>query len=310
MLGRTCLLGSLGQRVLLSKGTESSSSLLCGLTQVRFKFRELDIPKPGAGGSGMQFRRTVHYPEKYTIKPIPTTNLGGRDPKTGRVVVGTLGGGMKHPYLWVDYIRWVPKGSPPLVERVLEIIVEPNRSGHIALVGHDDKLRYIMATENMKKGDLLTTSTELTRIAVRPNEGDAYPVGSLPIGCVVCCVEFMPGRGGFFGRGAGTSCKIQRKIGQHVVVQIPSKREISISQNCMAVVGRISNLIHSSIPIGSANRLRHLGYRPRSGLWQRKSGRHGRKIRRLPPLTDFTKPLQVRPPKTKLTLEEYPYHFE
>jgi len=36
----------------------------------------------------------------------------------GRVVVGTLGGGLKHPYLWVDYKRNVPPGSPPLVERV------------------------------------------------------------------------------------------------------------------------------------------------------------------------------------------------
>jgi large subunit ribosomal protein L2 len=304
MFRKSNLLSLWGQRLLCSSEWQLSSHI-----QVRFKFRELDIPKPGAG-VGQQFRRTVHYPEKYTIKPIPTTNLGGRDPKTGRVVVGTLGGGIKYPYLWVDYVRWIPKGSPPLVERVLEIIVEPNRSGHIALVGHNDKLRYILATENMKKGDIITTSSELTRIAVRPNEGDAYPVGSLPIGCTICCVEMTPGRGGYFGRGAGTACKIQRKIGQQVVVLIPSKREISISQNCMAVVGRISNAIHSSIPIGSANRLRHLGYRPRSGLWQRKSGRHGRKIRRPPPLTDFTKPKRVRLAKTKLTLEEYPYHLE
>ena len=32
--------------------------------------------------------------------------------------MGTLGGGLKHPYLWVDYVRALPIGAPPLVERV------------------------------------------------------------------------------------------------------------------------------------------------------------------------------------------------
>jgi len=72
---------------------------------------------------------------------------------------------------------------------------------------------------------------------VRPNEGDAYPVGSLPAGCIVNSVEFMPGYGGFYARGAGTSCTIMRKVGQRVIVQIPSKREVSLAQECMAVVG-------------------------------------------------------------------------
>lgn len=48
---------------------------------------------------------------------------------------------------------------------MLQVIPEPTRSAHVALVGYADKLRYIIATENMKKGDLITTSNELTRIA-------------------------------------------------------------------------------------------------------------------------------------------------
>lgn len=40
----------------------------------------------------------------------------------GHVVVGTLGGGIKHPLLWVDYKRCVPEGMEgPLVERVCYI---------------------------------------------------------------------------------------------------------------------------------------------------------------------------------------------
>jgi len=75
-----------------------------------------------------------------------------------------LGGGLKHPYLWVDYLREAPEGSV-LAEQVIEIIPEPNRSAHIALVGHEDKLRYIIATENMKPGQTIVTSSEMARIA-------------------------------------------------------------------------------------------------------------------------------------------------
>ena len=37
--------------------------------------------------------------------------------------MGTLGGGMKHPYLWVDYKRVLPEGAPPLVEKVRVSVV-------------------------------------------------------------------------------------------------------------------------------------------------------------------------------------------
>lgn len=49
-------------------------------------------------------------------------------------------------------------------------------------------------------------------------------------------------------------------------------------------LGQISNANHYKEHIGSPNRNRELGNRPRSGLWQRKTGRFGRKIRPPPPL--------------------------
>lgn len=51
---------------------------------VRFRYNEKNymVPKPGSG----YFRRKVHYPEEYTLKPIPYTNLAGRDPVTGKTL--------------------------------------------------------------------------------------------------------------------------------------------------------------------------------------------------------------------------------
>lgn len=40
----------------------------------------IEKPKPGYGKS---YRRIVHFPEQYTVKPLEVTNLAGRDPVTG-----------------------------------------------------------------------------------------------------------------------------------------------------------------------------------------------------------------------------------
>lgn len=248
------------------------------------------------------YRRWIDKPEKYTTDLISFRRLGGRDPVTGRVVVSTIGGGIKHKYRWVLFTRHVPKDSEPLVERVHSIHDDPLRTAKIALVASGDEKRWILATTNMKEGDLIKTSSKIPRIPVRPNEGDAWPLGALPIGTVVHNVEPYPGTKGYFARAAGTCCQILRKVGGRVIIQIPSKREVSLSEECMAVVGRVSNIEHNKIPIGSAQANRWLGNRPRSGLWHRKDGYCGRKIRPLPPMKEYAKPKKPSSPVYQLTM--------
>lgn len=55
----------------------------------------------------------------------------------------------------------------------------------------------------------------------------------------------------------------------------------------MATVGRVSNVDHNKRVIGKAGRNRWLGKRPHTGLWHRKGGWAGRKIRPLPPLKSY-----------------------
>lgn len=55
----------------------------------------------------------------------------------------------------------------------------------------------------------------------------------------------------------------------------------------MVTVGRVSNIDHNKEIIGKAGRNRRLGKRPSSGLWQRKGGWAGRKIKPLPLMKSF-----------------------
>jgi len=242
------------------------------------------------------YKRIIHYPEdgKYTIKPLKITKLGGRHPVTGIKVIQGVGGGSKQRYRWIDWHR-VPKDWPRdgtvLEERVVEVRYDPIRKAKICLTGYDEVLRWQIATTTLKPGDLISTYTDIPDIPIRPKEGDAHPLGALPIGTKVCLVEAWPGEGVFYMHRAEQTGTILRRVGDRVVVKMyeSEKRngsEYAIPKEAMCVVGQVSIHPLKAMPIGSPNRMRWLGMTPRSGLWKRKEGRHGRKIKKPPPTVD------------------------
>lgn len=130
---------------------------------VTVRYRHVRVTKPEIG-HGKSYRRIVHFPDQYTVKPLEVTNLGGRDPKTGRLAVKGIGGGIKHKYHWIDWKREGPIEGPPQEERVIKIIKDGCRTAHVALVAYGDRLKYILASENMKPGDIIRTSCHIPRI--------------------------------------------------------------------------------------------------------------------------------------------------
>ncbi|XP_022207568.2 39S ribosomal protein L2, mitochondrial [Nilaparvata lugens] len=248
----------------------------CQLTLVNSNYSYVrERPKPDG-----QYRRKVHYPEKYTVRPLDVTRLAGRDPETGYVVVKGLGGGLKYKFHWIDSKRVGPKDdSPPLIEKVMLIQDVFERTAKIALVASGDRMKWIIATENMQPGDLIKTSMFIPKNPIMANEGDAYPLGALPIGTVVSNIERYPGLGGFYCHSAGTAAVIKRTIGKRVVIKLPSKAEVALPRENMATIGRVSNIEHGKTPLGTPQANRELGIRPCSGLFQKKDGRFGRKIK-------------------------------
>ena len=147
-------------------------------------------------------------------------------------------------------------------------------------------------------------------VTVRPNEGDAHPLGSLPVGTLVNCVERYPGKGAVMVRAAGTSALLIRKQDGMCVIRLPSKQEVSVSENCLATVGRISNVLHNKQKLGKAGASRWLGIRPRSGRWHRKTGRSGRKIKPLPPVLVYKDCKPARRKELRFTLPNAPGIYE
>lgn len=75
-----------------------------------------------------------------------------------------IGGGVKHKYHWIKWERDGPAEGPPQEEKVLEVFKDGNRTAFVALVGVGSELKYILATEHMKAGDIIKTSKFIPRI--------------------------------------------------------------------------------------------------------------------------------------------------
>ena len=201
------------------------------------------------------------------------------------------------PIEWhfVDFKRVGPKSGPPLVEKVLEIKKTRDRTAFIALVAHGDIKRYILATDNMKVGDLIRTSSEIPRTTVKANEGDAYPCGALPLQTRVHNIETEPGSGGVFCRSAGSSALIMSQNEDRIIIKLPSGQDISVDKYCMVTVGQCSHATNKDEKLKNAIEKRDLGYRPNSGLWHRKDGYCGRKIHLPKPLKVMTNQKEEKP---------------
>ncbi|GMR46824.1 hypothetical protein PMAYCL1PPCAC_17019, partial [Pristionchus mayeri] len=241
---------------------------------------------------------------EYTHQPLQVKRLGGRDPETGRKVNQHIGGGVKFDFFMVDFHRRGPT-EPGVTydERILEVRRDANRTSHIALVAGEKGKRWILATEGMTAGHIIRTSGYLTENPLIGIEGNAYPLGSLAPGTLINCVERFPTMDSdVFVVKAGTAATIVRQQGDFVVIKLPHKHEFSLHRTCMATVGRLSHADIEGKIFGSAQMHRRWGYKMSSGLFHKKDGYFGRKVRALPPVRVLDTPVGPPPLKQKFTL--------
>ncbi|KAF5401864.1 39S ribosomal protein L2 mitochondrial [Paragonimus heterotremus] len=254
--------------------------------------------------------RRVIDPDQYTIEALPLVRTGGRGPD-GIIKYKHRTTGLNRPWFMVDYnySRHLSTGQVH-EEIVLKIVRNWWRTPFLALVASGEVKRWIVATKNMQPGDIVRSHVEIPFIPVSPREGDAHPVGALPAGTTVCLVELRPGEGALRCRAAGTSATIIRrgKLVGDMNAPIPqttadvtdeqivvlrdngTKKLMRLLPECMVVVGQVSNTEHNKEKYSKFGEKYWHGIKQRSGLWQRKTGRFGRKIRPLGPPLDFVLP--------------------
>ncbi|MGE5631167.1 MAG: 50S ribosomal protein L2 [Caulobacteraceae bacterium] len=194
---------------------------------------------------------TKTEPEKSLVEILKSK--AGRN-NYGKITVRHQGGGHKRKYRVIDFKR--DKVDVPAT--VASIEYDPNRSANIALLHYaDGEKRYIIAPNGLNVGDTVISS-ENADIKV----GNTLPLRNIPVGTVIHNIELKAGKGAQLVRAAGNSAQLMAKEGDYAQVRLPSNEVRMVRLECKATIGQVGNLEHENIRLGSAGRVRHMGWRP------------------------------------------------
>lgn len=172
----------------------------------------------------------------------------------GRVTVRGQGGRHKRLLREIDWKR----RKVGMIAEVKTIEYDPNRTANIALLQYDDGTRtYILAPVGMFVGDKIS-SGEIAEI----KPGNALPVGKIPVGSTVHCLELQVGKGAQLARSAGNGVIIQGREDRFILVKLPSGEVRRVSPECFATIGQVSNPDWKLVNFGKAGRKRRMGVRP------------------------------------------------
>jgi large subunit ribosomal protein L2 len=165
------------------------------------------------------------------------------------------GGGHKQLYRIIDFRR--DKHNIP--GKVVSVEYDPNRNARISLVFYrDGEKRYILHPNGLKVGTVIVSGPDSPI-----EDGNALPLGNIPLGTQVHNVELTPGRGGQIVRAAGAGAQVVAKEGNYVTLRLPSGEVRLIRRECYATIGQVGNIEARNLSAGKAGRNRWKGRRPK-----------------------------------------------
>lgn len=228
------------------------------------------------------FKKPVHD-HLFKGRPIkeltlPFKKTGGRN-RTGKITVRGRGGGHKKRARLVDSHRMAP-GK----QTVIRIEYDPTRSGHIALIKHEESqlLSYILAAQGLREGDVVesfrtglpsdfieemnqTNNGEIDDALLTSRKiqrGNCLPLHMLPVGSIIHNIGLHKGGRGQLQKSAGTFARLLSKNDGKALIKLSSGEHRYVDVNCHATLGVVSNKEHNLISWGKAGRSRHRGFRP------------------------------------------------
>jgi large subunit ribosomal protein L2 len=194
---------------------------------------------------------TRSEPEKSLVRTLKKT--GGRN-CYGRITSRYKGGGHKRRYRLIDFKR----NKLEVPAKVASIEYDPNRTTRIALLHYvDGEKRYILAPLDLRVGDTVVSSPTAD---IKP--GNTLPLSNIPNGTLVHNVEMKPGKGGQMARSAGSAAQLMAKEGRQAHLKLPSGEVRMVPVDCLATIGRLSNVEQENVNLGKAGRKRWVGKRP------------------------------------------------
>jgi large subunit ribosomal protein L2 len=150
---------------------------------------------------------------------------------------------------------------------IKDLIKCPGHLAPLALVHYDTNEEvWISAPLNIRVGDRVASG-----VNAPVQIGNVLPLKKIPEGTSIYNIECRPGDGGKLVRTAGTFATVVGKIGEGIMVRLPSKKQKIFIGECRATVGIICADGRTEKPFLKAGKRMH-AMRARNKLYPQTSG--------------------------------------
>lgn len=195
--------------------------------------------------------------ERYRHLTKGKAKTGGRN-HTGKITVRHRGGGHNKMVRLIDrhYNKAKYSGAT-----VVALEYCPNMSANLALCIAADLPFYRLASQDQELGSYFTGPFAVGESI--PQIGDVRFLKDIPQGRQIHSLEMSPGAGAKLVRSAGTYATLLSHLPNgYSIVLLPSKKTITLRQECLATLGRVGNEKHHLAKAGKAGANRWKGRRP------------------------------------------------
>ncbi|MCX8203184.1 MAG: 50S ribosomal protein L2 [Nitrososphaeria archaeon] len=152
--------------------------------------------------------------------------------------------------------------------RVVELHHDPGRGYPVAEIEMDGHTFYVPAVMGLHVGQVVEAG-----LRAAPSVGNIVPVGSVPEGQPVSCVELRPGDGGKLVRSSGAYAEVVSHAGDRSIVRLPSRKLKELDSRCFAIVGVVAGSGREDKPFLKAGKKFHwMKAKHRLGTWPRVRG--------------------------------------
>ena len=137
---------------------------------------------------------------------------------------------------------------------VEDITHNPGHQSPLALLRFEDgSTGTMLAPEGLAVGDPIEIGGDSD-----PQRGFVLPLGRIPEGSFIYCIEGKPGDGGKFCRSAGNRATIVSRSQRAVMVQLPSGSFKEFHPSCRCIVGVVAGGGLKDKPIVKAGKRHHM----------------------------------------------------
>ena len=155
-----------------------------------------------------------------------------------------------HRYAGEPMYRPLQPTEELLNATVTDIIHSAGHSAPLVEIKYDDKTESLLvAPEGIKVGDTISHGTK-----AELKVGNILPLKDIPEGTNIYNIESQPGDGGKFVRSSGVTAKLIAKFTDHIVIELPSKKQKEFHPNCMASIGIVAGSGRPEKPFYKAGR--------------------------------------------------------